>query len=121
MIEKTTRDRRTFDDYELQGSILRPHDLKAGRPRIRAAVHAETGMPVLVKSWPRRQGMDDHELEEIWRHEVRQLHRLASYPRARDRLATLVESVELDDAFHLLLRNDQRLPLQLRLRWMSAA
>lgn len=51
----------------------------------------------------------------IWRHEVRQLHRLASYPRARDRLATLVESVEADDAFHLLLRNDQRLPLQLRL------
>lgn len=115
MIEPTARERRTFDDYEMQGPILRPHDLRAGRPRIRAAIQAETGMPVLVKSWPRRQGMDDRELEEIWRHEVRQLHRLASYPRARDRLATLVESVELDDAFHLLLRNDQRLPLQLRL------
>lgn len=108
-------ERRALRDYEMQGPVLRRADLRAGQPAIRAAAHRETAEPVIVKSWPRRQGLDDRELEEIWRHELRQLHRLVSYPGAANRLAILRDSAELDEAFHLLLANDHRLPLQTRL------
>jgi hypothetical protein len=60
--------------------------------------------------------MDDRELEEVWRHEIRQLHRLVSYPGASSRLAVLQDSAEVDDGFHLLLANDHRLPMQ---RWLD--
>lgn len=111
----TAGGRRALGDYEMQGPVLRRADLRAGLPAIRAATHRETGEPVILKSWPRRQGLDDRELEEVWRHELRQLHRLVSYPGAASRLAILRDSAEVDEAFHLLLANDHRLPLQLRL------
>lgn len=109
-------DRQALQHYEMQGATLRPHDLKAGLPAIRSAVHRKSGLPVIVKSWPRRETLDDHELEEIWRHEIRQLQRLVSYPGAADRLTILQDSAELDDAFYLMLANDHRLPLQ---RWLD--
>lgn len=115
MESQTAAERRTLKGYQMQGSVLRRADVRAGLPSIRAASHRDTAEPVIVKSWPRRQGLDDRELEEVWRHELRQLHRLISYPGAAERLAILRESAEVDEAFHLLLANDHRLPLQLRL------
>ncbi|QPI73342.1 DEAD/DEAH box helicase [Sphingobium sp. Cam5-1] len=107
--------RNTLLDYDL-GPVLRRADLRVGRPSIRAATRRSNGLPVIVKSWPRREGMDDRELEEVWRNEIRQLHRLVSYPGATDRLAVLQNSAEVEDGFHLLLSNDHRLPLQ---RWLD--
>lgn len=115
MESQAAGERRTLKGYDMQGTVLRRADVRAGLPSIRSATHRDTAEPVIVKSWPRRQGMDDRELEEVWRHELRQLHRLVSYPGAATRLAVLRESAELDEAFHLLLANDHRLPLQLRL------
>ncbi|QDC36395.1 AAA domain-containing protein [Sphingobium fuliginis] len=99
-------------NYSFNDHFWQKSDVKSGRPGIIGAAHVVTGVPVIVKEWPRRQGLDDSELEEIWRHEVRQLHRLVSYPGARESLAVLLDSSEEKDAFYLVLSCENRVPLQ---------
>jgi hypothetical protein len=99
-------------DYTFSNQFWQKSDVRSGRPGIIGAAHVTSGVPVVVKEWPRRQGLDDRELEEIWRHEVRQLHRLVSYPGARERLAVLLDSSEEKDAFYLVLSCENRVPLQ---------
>jgi hypothetical protein len=45
---------------------------------------------VLVKFWPRAKGVDDRDLEDIWRSEIRQLQRLAAVPGADDLFVHMV-------------------------------
>lgn len=99
-------------DYVFSDQFWQRSDVRSGRPGIIGAAHTTSGVSVVVKEWPRRQGLDDSELEEIWRHEVRQLHRLVSYPGARERLAVLLDSSEEKDAFYLVLSCENRVPLQ---------
>jgi hypothetical protein len=99
-------------NYNFNDQFWQKSDVKSGLPGIIGAAHVVTGVPVIVKEWPRRQGLDDSELEEIWRHEVRQLHRLVSYPGTRERLAVLLDSSEEKDAFYLVLSCENRVPLQ---------
>ena len=47
---------------------------------------------VLIKFWPRAKGVDDSDLEDIWRSEIRQLQRLAAVPRADDLFVHMVTS-----------------------------
>ncbi|QNH35634.1 AAA domain-containing protein [Aminobacter sp. MDW-2] len=65
-----------------------------------------------MKYWPREKGVDDSDLEEIWRSEIRQLQRLAAAPNADEFLVRMVAN-GLDEAqFYIVLDAGESLPLQ---------
>lgn len=73
---------------------------------------AQDGNPVLAKVWPRVPGSNNQDLEEIWRHELRQLQRLAGYPKASESIAHLYDAGSDERGFYLILAAGQRRPLQ---------
>lgn len=100
-----------LDEYRLEDRWWRVADARNGRAGIIGATHRATGLPVMIKQWRRKAGVDDMVLAEIWRDEIRQLHRLTSFPGARDRLAMLVDSIVEPEDYTLILATDQRRPL----------
>lgn len=52
----TAGERRALRDYDMQGPVLRRADPRAGLPAIRAAVHRESGEPVILETWHRTKG-----------------------------------------------------------------
>lgn len=94
------------------GDYLITPDIKTGRPGLFEAF-SENDEPLIVKEWKRATNKDDADLREIWRHELRQLHRLGGYPNAVDTIAPL-HSAGLDaKGFYLALAPGERRPLQL--------
>ena len=75
---------------------------------------APNGDAVLVREWPRRTKGDD-DLVDIWKHELRQLHRLGGYPGAQQYIARLVDAERDDKGFYIVLDAGQRRPLQILL------
>ena len=104
-----TRERLSMSRYRLGTYLIRP-DRKGGRPGIRPGVDQE-GNPVLVKVWPKAGSQASAELREIWRNEVRQLHRVGGYPGASENIATLQRADEDESGFYLVLEPGQRRPL----------
>ena len=94
-------------------------DNASGRPGLVAATSVQ-GDPVLIKTWPVSGKKDRSVLEEIWRNEIRQLHRLAGYPGADDYIAALVDAGSDSAGFHLVLSPGQRQPLAMALRHLPA-
>lgn len=108
-----TRRRRKdgfLGDYKLDQQFLQKPDVERGRPGVFAG-YAPDGTPVLVKEWARK-GKADGDLEQIWRHELRQLHRLAGYPGAAECIAHLYDAGYDAKGFYLILAPGQRQPLQ---------
>lgn len=97
-------------NFELSATQFVKPDFATGRPGLREALF--DGIPVLIKHWVRRSSVDDSDLQEIWRHELRQLQRLAGYPGAGDRIANLLSTSQDKDGFYLVLDLGQRRPLQ---------
>jgi hypothetical protein len=114
--QRGKRRRRGFlEDYRLDDAYLLKPDRKSGRPGIYSGVNRD-GDTVLVKVWPRVGKGDESDLEEIWRHEVRQLHRLAGYPGAMDYIAHLGQAGIDRQGFYLVLDPGQRRPLEALLK-----
>ncbi|WP_162823710.1 AAA domain-containing protein [Lysobacter sp. TY2-98] len=97
-------------NFELSPTQFVKPDFSAGRPGLREA--SSDGTPVLIKHWLRKPSVDDSDLQEIWRHELRQLQRLGGYPGAGDRIAALLSTAQDKDGFYLVLDLGQRRPLQ---------
>jgi len=74
-------------------------------------IEKTTGQRVVLKHWRRTPTVVDDEVREIWRQEIRQRHRLAGFPGAREYIVGLLDSGEDSDGFYLALIPDQRLPL----------
>ena len=111
MARKQRRRRGPFlDSYRLDDAYLLRPDKKHGVPGILSGSDAN-GHPILVKVWPKSDGIDDPELREIWHSEVRQLHRLAGYPKAADMIVNLQHAGEDEFGFYLVLGPGQRRPL----------
>jgi hypothetical protein len=111
----TRRSRRKtnfLDRYNLDDRFLQRPDPKIGRAGMIGGTDLETGQRVVIKEWRRDPNLLDEELREIWRQEIRQLHRLAGYPGAREHIVMLHDSAESADGFYLVLSPGQRLPLQ---------
>jgi hypothetical protein len=69
------------------------------------------GNPVVVRTWPRRGG-DDEDLVDIWRHELRQLHKLSGYPGAQKFIARIADAGVDAKGFHIVIDAGQRVPLE---------
>lgn len=98
---------RQEDNY-----LIRPLPSK-GQPGVFEAT-SPRGDPVLVRTWPRRT-KDDHDLFDIWRHELRQLYRLNGYPGARNCIAQIIDAGSDSAGFYIILNVGQRRPLKLLL------
>ncbi|MCP4563850.1 MAG: hypothetical protein GY873_31190 [Bosea sp.] len=97
-------------DYALDDKYLLKPDRKQGRAGIDAA-RTRDSREVLIKTWPRAKGVDDQDLEMIWRSEIRQLQRLSAVPRADELLVPMVGSGKDNAGFYLVLDPGQGSPL----------
>jgi serine/threonine protein kinase len=98
--------------FRLDERVLQRSDPKHGRASVTGAVEKATGNRVIIKQWRRNSDTAGPALHEIWRQELRQLHRLAGYPGARQYIVPLLDSSEEEDGFFLVLGSGQRFPLQ---------
>jgi hypothetical protein len=111
MAKNRTRKRGGFlDTFRLEERFLRKYDRKLGQPGLLAGFN-DMGEPVLVKVWNRQADNAENDLEEIWHHEVRQLHRLGGYPDPGETIAPLSQAQSDKKGFYLVLRPGQRRPL----------
>lgn len=110
MARRTKRQRSSFlSDFELDERLLRREDRKSGRPSL-VEGYSRTDAQVLVKTWSASKN-DNPLLQDIWRHEIRQLHRVCGYPGANDIIAPIYSTGNDDEGFHLALDVGQRRPL----------
>lgn len=116
---RTSRRRGFLEEYRLEEAYLKRPDRTTGRPAIFEGL-APDGEPVLVKTWPRNPKQNDEDLAEIWRHELRQLHRLYGYPGAADLIAPLRATGSDERGFYLVLDPGNRRPLAMILRHAPA-
>jgi hypothetical protein len=109
-----TRKRRKtegfLDAYRLDDVYLRRSDRATGRVGLIEGSGAD-GQPVLIKVWPRSSRQNDQDLEDIWRHEIRQLHRMAGHPAAQNMIARLGDAGLDSQGFYLVIEPGQRRPL----------
>ncbi|MBU9439319.1 hypothetical protein KTE91_30030 [Burkholderia multivorans] len=91
--------------------VLQVGDAKTGRANVRSGTDIQTGARVIIKQWVRNSASFDPVIQEIWRQEIRQIHRLMGYPGAKDFIAPLVDSGFDEGGFYLVLGPGQRLPL----------
>ena len=111
MAERSRRRRQGFlDRFRVDDGALRAPDRKTGRVGLYEGVGDE-GQTVLIKVWPRTARQDDRDVEAIWRHEMRQLHRMAGHPDAYSVIAKLYDAGEDKDGFYLVIDPGQRRPL----------
>lgn len=104
------RQRTFLSQYHLERKYLLRPDRRRGRPGIRLGVDGH-GNPVLIKVWPKASSGTSTDLREMWRNEVRQLHRLGGYPGASENIAILQRADEDESGFYLVLEPGQRRPL----------
>lgn len=100
-----------LDQYKLDSRVLQKYDRKSSRPRMTAGEERDTGVRIILKEWPKDASVQNDDLREIWKQEIRQLHRLAGYPGAREYIVMLQDSSEDAEAFFLVLNPGQRVPL----------
>jgi hypothetical protein len=99
-----------LQQFQLEKKFLLQADKRRGSAALRGGVD-HVDIPVLVKSWPRVKGNDDADLRDIWRNEIRQLHRLAGHPSASDFIVELRTAHEDELGFYLVLNPGERRPL----------
>lgn len=98
-------------EYRVDETYLLKPERALGRAGIMRARDPQ-GRDVLAKFWPRAKGVDDSDLEDIWRSEIRQLQRLAAVPRADDLFVHMVTSGKDPEGFYLVLDPGQGSPLE---------
>ncbi len=99
-----------LQQFQLERRFLVQADKRQGSAALKGGLDFDD-VPVLVKIWPRVPGNDDSDLREIWRNEIRQLHRLAGHPSASDYIVELRTAHEDDLGFYLVLNPGERRPL----------
>ena len=79
-----------------------------------------TGNQFWLKTGPENPRQNDDDVAEIWRHELRQLHRLYGYPGAADLIAPLRATGSDDHGFYLVLDPGSRRSLAMILEHAPA-
>jgi hypothetical protein len=116
---RTNRRRGFLEEYRLNDTYLLKPERASGRPGLTEGL-APDGEPILVKNWPRNPKQNDDDVAEIWRHELRQLHRLYGYPGVADLIAPLRATGSDEHGFYLILDPASRRPLAMMLQHAPA-
>jgi hypothetical protein len=72
MVSRRVAKKGFLAEYSVEDTYLLRPDRARGRAGILRARDPQSH-DVLVKFWPRVKGVDDQDLEDIWRSEIRQL------------------------------------------------
>ena len=126
MPSRHSRHRLFTDRFRLDPRYLYRGNRARGEPAIIGGEHLDTGERVAIKEWVRDPSVVDDDLREIWRHEIRQLHRLGGFPGAEEYIVALQDSAEDENGLYLVLGCGQRRPLQTfldglsRPRWLGS-
>src|SRR5665811_1103951 len=103
-------------DFLASYRVEEPYLLKPDRAHGRAGIwraRDRDSNDVLIKYWPRKKGVDDADLEDIWRSEIRQLQRLAAVPRADDLFVHMMASGSDSEGFYIVLDMGLADPLEI--------
>ncbi|MBN2990469.1 hypothetical protein JWR97_02385 [Pseudomonas cedrina subsp. fulgida] len=93
--------------YVLNTGFIQKADKRKGIPKIKDGTDID-GNYVIIKIWERDKNSDDSDLREIWRNELRQLHRLSGYPGAAEYISELKETFEDELAFYIVISPGQK-------------
>jgi hypothetical protein len=115
MASRRVAKRGFLTEYSVEDTYLLPPDRTRGRAAIMRARDPQSN-DVLIKFWPRKKGVDDRDLEDIWRSEIRQLQRLAAVPGADDLFVHMLANGEDTEGFYLVLDPGQGSPLETFMR-----
>lgn len=128
--KRTKRGLKPLEErFEFLGDAVAVGDRKALRPQQFSVVDQTTGLERNLKLW-RKTGLPaDDDIRELWRHEMRQVQRVMSYAGARDVIVDILELVEDQENFGVLLDHSGqplstrrvRVPSQHWLRNLSAS
>jgi hypothetical protein len=91
--------------FEFIGDAVAIGDRKALRPQQFVVVDRTTGRERSLKLWRKTGHAVDDDIRELWRHETRQVQRVMSYAGARDVIVDILELVEDQDNFGVLLEH----------------
>ena len=125
MPSRRSRHKLFEDRFLMDGRYLSRGNRPRGEPAIIGGEYKDTGERVVIKEWVRDPSLMDADLRDIWRHEVRQLHRLRGFPGADEYIVPLQDSAEDKNGFYLVLGSGQRRPLHTfldnsrKLRWLD--
>ncbi|RUU48269.1 hypothetical protein EOD08_03190, partial [Mesorhizobium sp. M6A.T.Ca.TU.002.02.2.1] len=112
MVKRSQKSTTDFlSGFSLKKDILVRPNKKSGQPGLREGTDS-VGRRIFLKYWPRERGIDDQDLEDIWRGEIRQLHRLAALPHADDLIVRMIANGKDDTGFYLVLDAGELLPFQ---------
>lgn len=112
-MEATTKRKRRgefLSNYDTSDTYLKRANSSKGQPGLLEG-HNSLGQPVLIRRWLRASGSDDDGLLDIWREELRALHRLSGTPGSEKYIGRLVDAGTDGDAFYIVLSVGQRRPL----------
>lgn len=107
---KSSRKAEFLDRYSPEEAYLLRPLRKIGAPGILEG-RSESGDPLLIRVWPRAASADDSDLVDIWRNEIRLLHRLGGAPGAEEHIARLLDAGEDPRGFYIVIAAEQRRPL----------
>lgn len=113
MNKNSRRRRKTgfLANYTVDEAYLQRPDGATGRPGVTSGRDID-GNSVLIREWSGIGKAPDSNLEQIWRHELRQLHRLAGYPGSASCIAHLHDAGFDAAGFYLVIAPGQRQPLE---------
>jgi len=89
--------------FEFPENAVAAGDREALRSMIFEVEERATGAERTLKLWRKTGGELDRDLRELWRHEMRQVTRIMAYAGARDVIVDILEFVEDEENFGVLL------------------
>ncbi len=107
------------DRFEFVGDAVAPGDRKTFRAQQFAVMDRTVGLERILKLWRKTGQSADEDIRELWRHEMRQVQRVMSYAGAREVIVDILEFVEDQQDFGVVLEHAGQ-PLSTRLLRVSA-
>lgn len=89
--------------FEFLGDAVAAGDRKALRAEHFAVLDRKAGIERTLKLWRKTGQATDDDIRELWRHEMRQVQRVMSYAGAREIIVDILEFVEDQENFGVLL------------------
>jgi hypothetical protein len=93
------------DRFTFVGDAVAPGDQAALKPALYEVEDQVTGAARCLKLWRKTGTAVDDDLRGLWRHEMRQVSRIMSYAGARDVIVDVIEFVEDEEFFGVLLES----------------
>lgn len=91
--------------FEFIGDAVAPGDRVALRSTLFQVVDLNSGAERILKLWRKTGTPVDEDLRQLWLHEMRQVQRVMSYAGARELIVDVLEFIEDDEDFGVILES----------------